>query len=104
MQTLTKQRCYNHARREAAVRCPGCHKYFCRECVSEHEEQLLCILCLQKQRTSPATLKERLRPLRLLFRTALTFVLLWLAFYSLGKGLLLLPHAFHEPVSYESTP
>ena len=36
MSNLIHQRCSNHPGREAAVRCPECGRFFCRECVTEH--------------------------------------------------------------------
>ncbi len=39
-------RCAYHHGREAAARCPSCHRDYCRECVTEHRGRLLCITCL----------------------------------------------------------
>lgn len=30
------------------ARCPECRRFFCRECVTEHDDQLLCASCLRK--------------------------------------------------------
>ncbi|MCC6537827.1 MAG: rhomboid family protein [Bryobacterales bacterium] len=43
---LTRQRCWTHAQREAVSRCPSCKKFYCRECVTEHDGRLLCVQCL----------------------------------------------------------
>ncbi len=55
MTELWTQRCQFHALREAVARCPECQRYFCRECVTEHDERLLCASCLRKllERSSP---------------------------------------------------
>lgn len=45
---LARQRCWTHAQREAVSRCPSCTRYYCRECVTEHEGHLLCKACLSK--------------------------------------------------------
>ena len=45
---LSLQRCRNHAEREAVARCPGCGHHFCRECVTEHDDRILCAACLRK--------------------------------------------------------
>lgn len=46
-----EQRCLNHFSREAACRCPVCRNYFCRECVTEHDDRLVCAGCLKKLQT-----------------------------------------------------
>ncbi len=48
MTQALQQRCRNHLTREAAVRCPLCRDYFCRECVTEHDDRLICAVCLKK--------------------------------------------------------
>ena len=45
---LAHQRCFNHATREAVARCPECHHFFCRECITEHDDRVLCTGCLKK--------------------------------------------------------
>ena len=42
MEDLVHQRCFNHMLREAVACCPECRRYFCRECVTEHEDKVLC--------------------------------------------------------------
>lgn len=44
--TLARQRCWTHAQREAVSRCPECRRFYCRECVTEHDGRLLCVQCL----------------------------------------------------------
>ena len=61
---LTFQRCFNHAAREAVARCPACGHYFCRECITEHDDRVICAACLRKLARVP--LLQR----RGLFRTA----------------------------------
>jgi hypothetical protein len=43
---LTLERCWNHTSREAVCRCPSCGRFFCRECVTEHDARLLCAACV----------------------------------------------------------
>lgn len=94
---LVRSRCFNHARREAVARCPECQRYFCRECVTEHDARVICATCL----TQLAGLRGKRRELTLklvsravLSCTALLFT--WLSFYLLGRGLLMVPSSFHE--------
>jgi len=56
---LVEQRCWNHELREAVCRCPGCGRCFCRECVTEHEERLLCAACLKTAAGSAPTRRRR---------------------------------------------
>jgi hypothetical protein len=93
---LASRRCANHWRREAVARCPECARFFCRECVTEHEDRLLCASCLRKK---TAIEKEKSQPLVFLVRAFQMFIgilLLWIFFYYLGQALLLMPDEFHE--------
>ena len=45
---LRHQRCYHHHGREAVVRCPECGRFYCRECVTEHDDRMLCSRCLEQ--------------------------------------------------------
>jgi hypothetical protein len=88
---LAARRCLVHPDREAAVRCPSCHQYYCRECVVEHESRFLCAACLQKSIESgikrSALRFDWLSPLRLL----LGFAGACLSFYVIERILLLIP-------------
>jgi late competence protein required for DNA uptake (superfamily II DNA/RNA helicase) len=48
--TLRQKRCVNHSQREASARCPECGKFYCRECIGEHDDRILCASCLAKIR------------------------------------------------------
>jgi hypothetical protein len=96
MLNLSTQRCFNHAAREAVARCPECRGFFCRECVTEHEDRVICSACLAKLARVP-----------LLKRPAFTVVwrgaqalaglfVAWFFFYLIGAGLAALPNSFHE--------
>jgi hypothetical protein len=96
MQSLAQQRCFNHAAREAAVRCPECARFYCRECVTEHEGRLICTSCLRKVARVPLLQRHGfVRTLRVL-RCALSVFLLWFVFYLIGEGLASLPDSFHQ--------
>jgi uncharacterized paraquat-inducible protein A len=53
MSETWRTRCHNHPQREAAARCPECGRFFCRECVTEHEGRVICSACLRAL-TEPA--------------------------------------------------
>ncbi len=93
---LSQQRCFHHAQREAAARCPECQRFYCRECITEHEERVLCANCLKKVLHPP--LKERpwfvatLNTMQLIFGLSV----LWMLFYLLGATLLSIDSSVHE--------
>lgn len=96
MLDIANKRCFHHAGREAVARCPGCGRFYCRECVTDHQGKVLCASCLKgggdTGQTGPAAYVKVLRVVQVL--ASLAF--LWFVFYVLGRSLLLLPSAFHE--------
>jgi hypothetical protein len=98
---LVYVRCFHHVEREAAVRCPSCGRDYCRECVSEHEDRLLCAPCLA-QLAPQESRSARLRsPLRSLTHFLFGLALLWCILYVGGRGLLQVPQVFHEQYEAE---
>lgn len=99
---LQRKRCLLHAYREAVAQCPECQEFYCRECVTEHQDRWICASCLQKAGAS-ATPRQAFRPAALL-RPLLALgglILAWFLFYQLGDLLLRLPSAFHEGLYIE---
>ena len=97
MDILRNQHCYNHAQREAVVRCPACGRYFCRECVTEHDDRMLCSHCLAQVSGNGGRAGRRLIEGGLLFLQGLGgWLLLGYAIYLMGRALLAIPHDFHE--------
>ena len=95
-QVLIHQRCFNHSVREAAARCPECGHFYCRECITEHEDRVICAACLKKS-VQPSFTKARgfvglLRAIQLL---AGVFTV-WFFFYLFGQALLSMDSSFHE--------
>jgi hypothetical protein len=63
---LHHARCLFHPLREAAARCPRCGGTFCRECVTDEDDQLACPPCLRRMThpaPPPASLGRGLRQL-----------------------------------------
>jgi hypothetical protein len=103
MASLIHERCFNHARREAVARCPECGRFFCRECVTEHEGRVVCAACLGAQ-LHPAPIRSSLFGRLLLgFQVVVGLSGLWLIFYFLGEVLLTLPSSFHEGTVWRDT-
>lgn len=93
---IAHQRCYNHASREAAARCPECERFFCRECVSEHDDRVLCARCLKKLSKRQLMKTYHLGGMLKAFQTLVGILILWMCFYLLGQLLLTIPSSFHE--------
>ena len=96
MNRLAYQRCFNHGEREAVARCPECTRFFCRECITEHEDRVLCAACL-KLRARPA-LTKRPAFLRILqaAQCVIGLMIVWFFFFLIGSALVAQPDEFHE--------
>ena len=84
------------ARREAAARCPECQQFFCRECITEHDDRVLCTTCLKKLTRLPFAQRFAFAKMLRLAQCAAGIVLVWFFFFLIGAGLLKLPASFHE--------
>jgi hypothetical protein len=104
MTDLARLRCFNHSRREAVARCPACERYFCRECVTEHEDRVLCAACLSTLTLQSTTIRSTMSGLMKAAQFLLGGWFLWMCFYYLGQLLLLLPSSFHEGVLWQIKP
>ncbi len=96
MQRIAHQRCFNHRFREAVACCLECGRYFCRECVTEHDDRVLCADCMAERLASSETAAFRFGGILRLMQFLSGMTLLWLFFYYLGQILISLPTAFHE--------
>src|SRR6185436_12311089 len=96
MRSLSQQRCFHHSLREAAARCPECGHFYCRECITEHDDRVICAACLR--RLARPALARRLWFAGLLQagQVGLGVVTIFLFFYFFGQSLLSLPASFHE--------
>ena len=102
MTPLAQQHCLNHPAREAAAQCPQCRHFFCRECITEHDDRILCAVCLRL-----ASRKESARrhPFRALGRAALGLGGLATAalfFYAVAQCLLMIPASYHDGTLWKS--
>ncbi len=96
MSALHQARCFNHALREAVARCPSCRRFYCRECVTEHEDRLMCAVCIAAAIPQTAKPKRSWRFVAELAQAALGLMIIWLGFFLLGQTLLEAPSQFHE--------
>ena len=104
MTNLHQRHCLNHHMREAVARCPECGHFYCRECIAEHEDRVICAACLRKSLRLP---EKKHRPMFVGFARVATFCLSlmvgWLAFYFAGKILLSIPTSFHDGTLWKSS-
>ena len=96
MPTLVHQRCFNHAGREAVARCPECRQFFCRECITEHDDRVVCSACLKKLARLPLAQRFAFARIFRLAPVVLGVLLAWVFFFLIGAGLLKIPATFHE--------
>jgi hypothetical protein len=101
MATLTHQRCFNHASREAAARCPECRRFFCRECITEHEDRVLCATCLKKSASAPLTKSPAFLGIKRLIQCAAGIFLAWFFFFLIGESLSRVPASFHDATIWQ---
>jgi hypothetical protein len=91
--SLLNQRCFNHFNREAAARCPSCRRYYCRECVIEHEGRMMCASCVARLQI-PQAGRSSNGVLWSMF-SVVGVLMAWAIFYYLGMGLARIPSTFH---------
>jgi hypothetical protein len=96
MLDLAQQRCFNHAAREAVARCPECRQFFCRECITEHEDRVVCAACLKKLTASESTQRRAFSGVMRFVRVAIGILIAWFFFFLIGEILVRLPDSFHE--------
>ncbi len=96
MEALAQQHCLHHALREAAARCPECKHFYCRECITEHDDRVLCASCLKKITQGTAGKRYVLAGLGRLSLGVFGFLTAWLCFYWIGQTLLSIPTKAHD--------
>src|SRR5947207_4177081 len=96
MSSLTQQRCLNHGFREAVARCPECRQFYCRECITEHDDRVICANCLRKLTLNPEAGRKSFAWLMPVLQCAAGLMVLWVVFYFFGATLLSIPSSFHE--------
>jgi hypothetical protein len=93
---LAYQRCFNHVQREAVARGPSCKQFFCRECITEHDDRVVCAACLRKLAGVPLTKRPAFLKVMRLSQCALGVLVAWFFFFIIGESLLRLTDSFHE--------
>lgn len=96
MQPLALQHCLHHPSREAVARCPECSHFFCRECITEHDDRVICADCLKRLISTAGPARTRFAAVRRILLCAAGFFIAWVCFYESGRALLLIPTSFHD--------
>lgn len=94
--SLRQQRCVNHPLREASARCPECGRFYCRECITEHDDRVLCAACLSKISRHEEPSSGRWAPALRVGLAVFSFVVVFLLLLMLGNFLLSIPSQFHS--------
>jgi hypothetical protein len=94
---VASQRCWNHSAREAVARCPECSHCYCRECVVEHDDRLICAGCLARLTVPRVKARRRLNiaPIIQMGSAVLGLLIAWFVFFGIGRALLSVPDSFH---------
>jgi hypothetical protein len=95
---LLLHRCFHHENREASAQCPECRHYYCRECITEHDDKVICAACLSDKNPTKKPSNPWFVLLPRLITAFLAFFVIYLVFYSLGQTLASLPDKFHNPL------
>jgi hypothetical protein len=104
MTGISAKKCFNHVAREAAARCPDCGRFFCRECVTEHDGRVVCAACLKKLLSAGKKIRPSFAGVILFANGLVAFILLWILIYYVGQLLLMLPSSFHEGNLWQKLP
>lgn len=96
MAALVANRCLHHPLREAVARCPECAQFYCRECITEHDDRVVCSSCLKRLTAKTETRRRNFAPLWRVSAAAFGVLVAWLFFFAVGRILVNIPSSFHE--------
>lgn len=103
-ETISKSICLIHPTRAAAARCPECRRFFCGECITEHDGRLTCAQCLRDEGNGKGGEQKPNRLLGLIapaLQLGIGMVLIWSFFYFIARFLMLIPATFHDGTVWE---
>lgn len=100
---IAKSTCLIHLSRPATARCPECKRFFCGECITEHDGRLTCAECLRdggntEEDEEIPWLGNFVFPVMQVAAGVLT---IWALFYIAARFLMLMPAAFHDGTVWE---
>ncbi len=98
----TDTSCTIHADRRSTARCPSCRKFYCRECITEHEGKLTCATCLSLSLEERAKPKQRRRwNLVPVIQVIIALMVSWAVFYLFAATIRDVPDEFHDGTIWE---
>ncbi|HYR57364.1 MAG TPA: rhomboid family protein [Chthoniobacteraceae bacterium] len=103
MSAVASQRCFNHLTREAVARCPECRHFYCRECITEHDDRVICATCLKKLAAAARETRRARWNLWPVAQIGAGLFIAWFIFYCAGLHLLALPAQFHDDKLWQAT-
>jgi len=103
MKDLAYQRCFNHAQRDAVARCPECTRFFCRECITEHDDRVICSACLAKLARVPLLQRRGFASAFQFIQCVLGLIVVWFFLYLVGEALLAVPASYHEGTLWKAS-
>lgn len=94
---FSSKRCSVYPDRVAVARCPECHRFFSRECITEHEGRLICASCLSALTDTGKRERRRITlPVTPFIQGVVALLAVWLIYYAMARLLILIPSNFHE--------
>jgi hypothetical protein len=96
---LIRERCWHHPDREAAGRCTGCARFFCRECITEHDDRFICATCLE--RAARARTHRGTRVFQTTLLTCAGFIAAWVAFYAAAEWFASRAHEWQDNKTWQ---
>ena len=94
--------CFNHPVRTASARCPECNRHYCRECITEHDDRVICAVCLAAITGDAEATSSRVRWIWQWVIVLVSVFSLWFIFFSAGQLLLRMPSSFHDGLFIKS--
>ena len=102
MAATLAQRCLHHPLREAVARCPECGQFFCRECITEHDDRVVCSSCLRKLTATVEKKRGNFAPVWRVSAAIIGLLVAWVFFFLIGRMLVNIPTKFHEGTVWRS--
>lgn len=77
------------------ARCPQCTRYFCRECVTDHDGRLMCRSCLATAAAADVATPRAWGKIVWPLLAAAGWLLAWFLAYAAGDLLTRVPDSWH---------
>ena len=102
MRDISLRRCAHHPEREAVALCTSCGRSYCRECITEHDDRMMCTSCLSKFMQSASGRFFDTSDILTAGAALAGVFAAWLAFYYLAQMLIAIPTPFHDGTVWQA--